>query len=292
MRSLEDYHPRAVGAYFLAVTLISVFTMNPLYIAESLVGGVLLSVVRGAGRGGMWKTHLFSLVLFLVLALVNPVISHNGVTVLFVFNNNPVTMEALIYGAFTAAMITGTLYWFRSFSEIMTSDRLLCLFGALSPKLALVFSMALRYVPLFRRQAAKVNASQKALGLYKEDNLIDGVRGGLRVFSILLTWALENGIITADSMEARGYGSGRRSSYSVFLFRRRDLCFLLLSLVLAGIALWGSRYLSYSYYPVLRFPEPAGVGLAGAAAFGLLALLPTLIECKEAVRWNWYLSKI
>ena len=290
MRSLEDYHPRAVGLYFLAVTCIAVFSMNPVIVAESLAGSLLLYLVRHGFRDG--KTHLATLGLFVVLTLVNPVVSHNGVTPLFVVNHNPVTLEALLFGAFTAAMITGTLYWFRSFSEIMTSDKLLCLFGTLSPKLALLFSMALRYVPHFRRQSERVQASQRAMGLYKEDNLIDAARGGTRVFSILLTWALENGIVTADSMAARGYGLGRRSSYTIFLFRRRDFVFLLMSLLLTAATIAGSFRLGYSYYPVFRVDIPDAWGSAGLAAYGLLALLPAIIEIKEAVRWRWYLSKI
>jgi len=290
VRSLEDYHPRAVGLYFLAVTCIAVFSMNPVIVAESLAGSLLLYLVRHGFRDG--KTHLGTLGLFVVLTLVNPVVSHNGVTPLFVVNHNPVTLEALLFGAFTAAMITGTLYWFRSFSEIMTSDKLLCLFGALSPKLALLFSMALRYVPHFRRQSERVQASQRAMGLYKEDNLIDAARGGTRVFSILLTWALENGIVTADSMAARGYGLGRRSSYTIFLFRRRDLVFLLFIVLLTAATIAGSFRLGYSYYPVFRVDIPDAWGSAGLAAYGLLALLPAIIEIKEAVRWRWYLSKI
>ena len=290
MRSLEDYHPRAVGLYFLAVTGIAVFSMNPVIVAESLAGSLLLYLVRHGFENG--KTHFASFVLFLVLTLVNPVVSHNGVTPLFVVNDNPVTLEALLFGAFTAAMITGTLYWFRSFSEIMTSDKLLCLFGALSPKLALVFSMALRYVPHFRRQSERVNAAQRAMGLYKEDNIVDAARGGGRVFSILLTWALENGIITADSMAARGYGLGRRTSFTVFRFRRRDLVFLVLSVLLAALTAAGSFRLSYSYYPVFRVSVPDAWGSAGLLSYGLLALLPAVIEIKEAIRWRRYLSRI
>ena len=168
----------------------------------------------------------------------------------------------------------------------------LLVFGALSPKLALVFSMALRYVPHFRRQSERVNAAQRAMGLYKEDNIVDAARGGGRVFSILLTWALENGIITADSMAARGYGLGRRTSFTVFRFRRRDLVFLVLSVLLAALTAAGSFRLSYSYYPVFRVSVPDAWGSAGLLSYGLLALLPAVIEIKEAIRWRRYLSRI
>ncbi len=290
MRSLEEYHPVAVGLYFLAVTGIAVFSMNPVIVAESLFGSLVLYLVRHGAENG--RTHLATLGLYLVLTLINPVVSHNGVTPLFVVNHNPVTLEALLFGAFTAAMITATIWWFRSFSEIMTSDKLLCLFGALSPKLALVFSMALRYVPHFRRQSERVNAAQRAMGLYKEDNIVDAAKGGGRVFSILLTWALENGIITADSMAARGYGLGRRTSYTIFRFRRRDIVFLALSLTLTALTAVGSFRLASSYYPVFRVEIPDLWAAAGLISYGILALLPAIIEGKEAIRWRWYLSKI
>ncbi|MCR4906572.1 MAG: energy-coupling factor transporter transmembrane protein EcfT [Clostridiales bacterium] len=290
MRSLEEYHPVAVGLYFLAVTGIAVFSMNPVIVAESLFGSLVLYLVRHGAENG--RTHLATLGLYLVLTLINPVVSHNGVTPLFVVNHSPVTLEALLFGAFTAAMIIGTIWWFRSFSEIMTTDRLLCLFSAFSPKLALVFSMALRYVPHFRRQSERVNAAQRAMGLYRDDNIVDTVKGGGRVFSILMTWALENGIITADSMAARGYGLGRRTSYTIFRFRRRDIVFLALSLTLTALTAVGSFRLASSYYPMFRVEIPDLWAAAGLISYGILALLPAIIEGKEAIRWRWYLSKI
>ena len=86
--------------------------------------------------------------------------------------------------------------------------------------------MAVRNLALFRAQMHKIQTSQRALGLYREGHLIDDLRGGLRVFSILLTWALENGIITANSMEARGYGGGKRSSFTYFRWHTADVMLL------------------------------------------------------------------
>ena len=194
-------------------------------------------ILYGPNEG--FRSHGYMIALFLVMTLINPLVSHNGATVLFVMNHNPVTLEALIYGAVSATMILSILYWFRSFSHIMTSDKLLYLFGRLSPKLSLVISMSLRYVPLFGQQLRKVSQSQKALGLYKEDNIVDRIRGGIRIFSVMVSWALENGIITADSMTARGYGLGKRSSFSIFTWISHDILLLALSLLLGGISLWG-----------------------------------------------------
>lgn len=292
MKCFSDLNPVTIAVWFLAVTGISMFCSVPSLIVISLTGSILFFRVRNHAPDR--RTHLFFWGMFLVLALVNPLVSHNGVTVLFVINHNPVTLEAVLYGLNAAAMIVGVLYWFRSFTQIMTSEKLLYLTGRLSPKLSLVLSMALRFVPLFRTQAKKISDAQRAIGLYKDDNAIDGLRGKLREFSVLVTWALENGIITADSMEARGYGLGRRSQMRQFRFSRPDGIVLLLTLSLVGIsaAAIGTGRLSFTFYPACQAGTPGTLGICGMIAYGLLVLLPTAIELEVNLQWNYLKSRI
>ncbi len=290
MRTFENYNPRAVAVCFLAAAGISMFSMDPIILSLSLAGALAYFFARnGLREAGM---HLWTSLLFLATALINPLTYHNGVTVLFVMNNNPITLEALLYGIAAGGMIVSILYWFRSFSQIMTSDKLLYLFGSLSPKISLILSMTLRYIPLFGKQAAQVKKSQTALGLYKEDNIVDRFRGGMRIFSVMVTWALENGIITADSMTARGYGIGRRSHFSIFTFRRDDVLLLIVSVLLSAIALAGISVRTVEYYPAFSATPMNMQAFIGYAAYGILAFLPTIIQIKEAVRWHFLHSKM
>ena len=228
------------------------------------------------------------------MAVINPLFSHNGATVLFVINDSPITLEATLYGVVSSAMILAVLYWFRSFTQIMTSDKLLYVFGKLSPKLSLILSMGLRYVPLFNRQTKKINATQRALGLYKDDNIVDRIKGGTRVFSVLLTWALENGIITADSMAARGYGTGKRTHFSLFRFRRADVILILLTLILGTVACisLGTNSLDITFYPKIEISVFTPLSVWGLTAYALLTMLPTFVELKEKIKWNCLKSKI
>ena len=292
MRTLEDSNPIAAAAYFFAVTGIAMFSMNPCLLLISLCGALLYFLVRNKTRGA--ATHLWMLGLFFVLSLANPLFSHNGATVLFILNDNPVTLEAAVYGVVAAMMVLAVLYWFRSFAQIMTSDKLLYIFGGLSPKTALVLSMGLRYVPLYSRQASKIRHSQIALGLYKDDNLIDRFRGGVRIFSVLVTWALENGIVTADSMAARGYGSGRRSRFSIFRFSWADVFLMTATLVLFGFTAVsvGSGSLLFTFYPTIQPPDVTPLAVSGCVSYGLLVLLPTILEAEEKIRWTCLKLKI
>ena len=292
MRNFENLNPIAVSIYFLTVTGIAMFCMNPILLCFSLLGAVLFFLLRN-GRKQI-KSHFGFLLLFFIMAVINPLFSHNGVTVLFVINDSPITLEATIYGVVASAMILAVLYWFRSFTQIMTSDKLLYVFGKFSPKLSLILSMGLRFVPLFNRQTKKINTTQTALGLYKDDNIIDRFKGSTRVFSVLLTWALENGIITADSMAARGYGIGKRTHFSLFRFRYSDIILLLLTLTLGIVTCisLGTNSLVITFYPKIETSVFTPMSVLGLTAYAVLTLLPIFMELKEKIKWNCLKSKI
>ncbi|MBE5803446.1 MAG: cobalt transport protein [Clostridiales bacterium] len=286
MRGFADRNPIAVAACLLAPAGVAMFSMDPLLLALALLGGLVTFLLVG-GKGG----HGWTLALFCFMALLNPLTYHNGATVLFVLNGNPITLQALLYGLTAAGMIVAVMYWFRCFSHIMTSDRLMYLLGGLSPRLALLLSMTLRYVPLFGTQAKKIQQSQRALGLYKDDNIVDSFRGGLRVFSVMVTWTLENGIITADSMTARGYGLGRRTHFSLFRFTRQDALLLAAALTLTALTIWGMTGRAVAYYPTFRFDPLTTRAMTGYAAYGLLTLLPAIHIGKEALTWHCFKSR-
>ena len=292
MRSFSEYNPIVVTVWFFSVTGIAMFSSYPLLMLISLLGGVLFFTVRNGISHG--KEHIFFWVLFLILTLANPLVSHNGKTVLFVMNHNPVTLEATLYGLNSATMIVGVLYWFRSFTQIMTSEKLLYVTGALSPKLSLILSMALRFVPLFSRQSVKINNAQKAMGLYKDDNIIDDMKGKSRVFSILVTWALENGIITADSMEARGFGTHRRTHFCRFRFRGSDIALIVVSIALLVVTAFsvGIGSLDFSFYPSISVKTPGKLGIAGIISYIALIMIPIIIETEVSLRWKYLRSGI
>lgn len=281
-------NPFAVAVYYLCVLAVTMFSMNPLLLCIALVTAVISAVFnRSASR----RNHLFSAAVFLIAAMLNPLFVHKGVTVLFYLNDRPFTLEAAVYGLSAAMMLTAALYRLRELSKALSSDKVLYLFGRFSPKLGLMLSMTLRYVSLLRVRWRRIQDSQKALGLYDDGNLIDAVRGRARVLSILITWTLENGIITAESMESRGYNSGRRTSYAVYRVHLTDVIFIIICILLTAVIAVGVYRSRSVYYPALDMDLLNPWGTAGAAAFTLLNLMPLIIDVKEAIRWRLLLSK-
>ncbi|MBR7162258.1 MAG: hypothetical protein IKD07_07570 [Clostridia bacterium] len=100
---MTQLNPFVLLCYFAAAAGISMFSMNPVIQALSLLGALSFFFVRNAGKKtGM---HLPLCLMALLAALLNPLFTHNGATVLFILNGNPVTAEACFYGAITAIML-------------------------------------------------------------------------------------------------------------------------------------------------------------------------------------------
>jgi len=269
------------------------FTMNPVLLGISLLGAVCFLAIISRARE-FFSDLAFYLPMFLLITFTNPLFSHNGVTPLFFLNDQPVTFEAVCCGAAIAGMLTAVILWSKCFYKMTSSEQFLYLFGRLAPKLSLVLSMALRFVPLLKAQGKRIHRVQKTLGLYTSESRVDRIRGALRVFSALITWSLENALDTADSMKARGYGLKGRTSFSLFRFHSRDGILLVgiaaaLCIVLAGV---GRGAADFHYYPEISELRRDTCSVLSGLMFFVLAILPFGIESKENLQWTYLQSKI
>lgn len=100
---------------------------------------------------------------------------------------------------------------------------------------------------------------------------------GTRVLSILITWALENSVDTADSMRSRGYGLPNRTSFSIyrFTFKDRIEAFILLFLLSFFVYTVISGSVGIEYFPELAYEN---VKPYGYIAFAIICLIPCFGE--------------
>ncbi len=293
MKAFGNYHPFVLMIYFLSVLLIAMFISNPILQSIALIGGVLFSIMLQT-REKLSGNIGFYVLLFLMIAVTNPLFSHNGATPLLFVNGKPVTLEAFIYGIAVAVTIIGVILWCKCYSEIMTSDKFLYLFGKVIPNLSLVLSMALRFIPMFKRQMHKVTRAQKAIGFYSSKSFTDKIKSYMRVFMSIISWSLENAMETSASMKARGYGMKSRTNFSLFRFYSNDavliaVCVLMLSITITGVAMGET---AFYYYPRISQLNFSPIACASYVAFGILSFLPFIIEAKEALVWKYYISRI
>ncbi len=293
MKAFAACHPAALALFFLSVLLLSMFTTHPVLLGLSLVGSICFCAVLEPPRK-FWRGMAFCLVLFLMSAITNPLFSQEGITPIVYINDIPITLEAVLYGAAIGAMLVAVMLWCKCLHQSFTSEKLLFLCGKRAPKLSLVLTAALRFIPLFIEQSGKVRRAQKAMGLYSGKSYRARLHSAVRVLSAVITWSLENAIDTGDSMRARGYGLKGRSHFSLYRLTAADKRLLLLSGALLGVTLAGllSGTAGFSYYPVIAQLRHTPAALLTYAAFGLLVLLPFIMEVKERLQWKYYVSRI
>ncbi len=287
--SFTAFHPIVNFTYFTAVIVFSMFLMHPVFLGISLISAITYSVQLN-GKKALRFNLVYLLPLLLIMAVLNPVFNHAGATILFYLENgNPVTLESIVYGIAAATMFVSVICWFSSYNTIMTSDKFIYLFGAIIPSLSLILSMALRFVPRFKEQIKVIANAQKCIGRnISNGNLLQKAKHGARILSIMITWALENSIETADSMRSRGYGLPVRTAFSIFRFDHRDRLVLLniiavVVLIIAGIC-YGT--VTMSYFPSLK-PAPFTFSCALISITYLeLCLIPVLIELWEDAKWQ------
>ena len=153
------------------------------------------------------------------------------------------------------------------------------------PALSLVLSMTLRFVPRFSAQARRVSRAQAVVGNdMHTGSPVHRVKCALMVFSILVTWSLENAVDTADSMRARGYGLPGRSAFSIFTLTKRDKLLLAVMGLLGGTVIAGYALgaLSWRYYPSVKGAGFAPLSVLCYLSFLILNLIPVILEQKEA----------
>lgn len=281
MRAFSEHNPIAIFVHFMLTIIIAMFIQNPIILLLALFGSILYYAVTF--RKISAKTLIFWILLFLLISLINPIFSHKGETVLLFINGKAITLEALFYGINNGIMILAVMVWFIVFSEIMTSDKVMYIFGKFSPRLALLVSMSLRYIPLYRQRASIINNAQKTMGLYKESNIVDNVTGGMRVTSSLITWSLETSVDTADSFAARGGELKHRSSFSLFKFRKNDMALIIISIVLfsAVISAQAIGVLSVDYYASGDFFSKLSfeiIAIVAYSAYFILSVIPFITE--------------
>lgn len=293
LKSFSSIHPAVLMCYFVCEIVVSMFSTNPIILGLGLLGGVLFFLMIQDTKT-FFKDLTFYVPMFLLITLINPLFSHNGITPLFFMNGNPVTVEAILYGADIALMLMAVIYWCKCYSLIMTTDKFLYLFGKVIPKLSLVLSMALRFIPLFKEKLQEIRNIQSSIGLYDKKGFVNKVTSELKVFSALITWSLENSVETASSMKARGYGLKGRTHFSMYVFRKRDFGFLAVILISFIIVVIGmtTGVTEFYFYPEISEFECGISQIVVYVGFALLSFIPFISEVWEVIVWKYSVSKI
>ena len=276
----EKCHPAVNFIYFAGVIAGTIAFQHPIFLVISFLCAFLYSIKRNG-----WKALVFNLVLLPLIAafaLYYSSYTHFGVTVLEqnMIGNN-MTLESLVYGFVLGTVAAGVLIWFSCVFSVFTTDKVVYLFGKVSPRLSLFLAIALRMIPRIKKEAKKINTAQKGIGRgVSQGNFFQRLRNCIRIFSMLITWTIESLTTASESMRSRGSSLRGRKAFSIYRFDDRDRAyvvgmFLCLTLTAMAVIL---RQTNIFYDPKIIMTPITAMSFLFYAGYGAFCLMPLGLE--------------
>jgi energy-coupling factor transport system permease protein len=270
--ALHAARASAACVYCLALACAALMLSAPVALGAVAAAIVLAGVAAGVGRE-LRRAALLAIPLWVMVAVINALVSRNGLTVIWRFGQLPllghvdVTLEATVYGAILGLRAVALVLCATLYTVAVDPDEVLKLFRRISFRSALTATLATRMVPILVRDSRRLTDAQRC-------------RAGAPPSRLALMHAATAGVLdraldVAAALEVRGYGAARRPPRRRAPWSRHDLEFALSAVAIFGLALAAriADLTPFSAYPSLHGPVSGGE-LAVSAALLAGALLP------------------
>ncbi|MDW5598309.1 energy-coupling factor transporter transmembrane component T, partial [Conexibacter stalactiti] len=190
-----------------ALALTALLFDDPLVLAAVVIAALAAGVLAGVWPQ-LRRALLFALPFTIAIALLNPLVTEQGVTVIWRLGELPllgdrdITLEATVYGLLLGLRALAVIVCFALFSATVDPDELLRLFRRVSFRSALTATLATRMVPVLQRDGQRIADGQRC-------------RPGpppsrLTLVRAVTAGALDRAVEVAAALEVRGYGAARR----------------------------------------------------------------------------------
>jgi energy-coupling factor transport system permease protein len=261
--------------WLVAAMTILLTTRNPFYILMMLAGLFGLGRRLAKDRNNIpWVTPnlRFLLTMILLSTLINGAFSHTGNTVLFTIPQSwpliggDITVESLVYGAINGLVIGALYLLFNILNLALNTKQITRLIPRAFHPIAVVITIALTFFPSIQQRAREIKEAQMIRG-----NPMKKISDWIPIMIPLLVTSLENAILLAESMTARGF------------HKQTDLQSprALVSLILAAFLIF-SGWILHMY----RFPSLVFVSLYVLGASLVAVTLITIGKLARITRYH------
>ena len=282
--AFDMVHPSIQLAYFALLLIFCMTVMQPIYVGITFIGALVFSVYA-RGVWGSLRILAMQIPLIVLIAIINPLFSGMGSTELFRIGARAVYAESLAFGICMGFMFASVMLWFSNATRVLSSDKVMAVFGNFAPTVGLMISMAMSLVPRFVDRGNQIAETARACAFVQPQTNKARIEGYARLASVLMGWSMESSLETADAMRARGWGaSTKRTNYRRYHFRLFDAgiaiaggVLVALNALLAWVAL--SQYL---FYPMMSDV----VMWWGYVPYALFVLLPVLVCLIDDMKWR------
>ncbi len=280
----DSYHPMINLIYFAAAIAGTVIFDHPVFVVIAYVSAFVYSVKLRGVRALVLNLCLIPLIFG--YTWLYSYYNHFGVTPLGEnFIGNQITLEAVAYGLQIGVSAAAVIMMVTCVFEIFSADKVVYLFGKISPKLSLFLSIILRCLPRLAKQAGKVNTAQSGIGRGRSQGPVwRRLLSCIRMVSVLITWFMESIVESARSMKSRGYSLKGRTAFSIYRFDNRDrsyIIFVFLCFTITAMAVLLDQTHIY-YNPQLIMNRVTPISCVFYAAYACFMLSPLFLQiCGE-----------
>ncbi len=235
---------------FLLTYIVTVFLCKSFYALGACAAVFLLvAAISGVPFKSLLKSVKGILFLLIFMTVLN-LFFHDGDTVLWKWKFITITKEAIFFTLFLAArlflLVLGSSLLTLTTTPVSLADGIESLLFPLKlirfpvHELALIMSIALRFIPILTDETGRIMNAQKARGAdFESGGIIKRIKAIVPILIPLLISAFRRADELGDAMDARCYsGSKVRTKYKKLRLGWRDLlAFLLVGALLAGVIL-------------------------------------------------------
>ncbi|MCR5846144.1 MAG: energy-coupling factor transporter transmembrane protein EcfT [bacterium] len=284
----DSYHPAINFIFFAAVIVATLCFTHPVFLAISFIAAFIYSIKLNGVRALIFNIVL--LVLIAAFACFYAYYTHFGVTNLHMnFAGNQITLESLVFGFVFATIVATVLMWLSCMHAIISSDKVVYLFGRISPKLSLFLSILLRMVPRIKERSRVIDTGRKCIGMGGGQGPIPRrFVNWVRRFSILITWISESLVESSRSMRSRGYSLKGRTAFSIYRFDNRDRSFVIflficIAFVLMAILFNQTRIV---YDPMIIMNRITAFSIVFYLAYAAFCFAPLALQLVGELRFE------
>ncbi len=284
----EQCHPAVNLLFFVPVIVASAVFSDPVCIVISFVCAFAYSVRRNGVRAVVFNSVLIALSALFTLYYAS--YTHFGATVIGKnFIGNRITLESIVYGASLGLRISAVIMWFSCMFSVFTSDKVVYLFGRVSPRLSLFLTVLLRTVPRIKKDAGRINSARRGAGRGAgQGGILRRISNSLSVFSATVTKTIESLAVSSDSMRSRGSGLRGRQAFSLYRFDNRDRAYVVAMFAAASATACGAALgiTKMIYDPKIIPPQITLVSLMTYAAYLIFCLMPLALDLFTEYRFS------
>jgi energy-coupling factor transport system permease protein len=268
--------PRAWLIWSLAAVTVALSTNNPVY--RGLVALAALDVLlTWLPQGRRLRPLAITVAVAAGFAvLVNVLAAHAGVDVLarlpadWPLIGGNLTLETLAFGGALGLGLVAALLAVAPLSMVLEPHDVVDAMPAPLERTGIAVATSLNLVSGLGRTFGAVRDAQRMRGWRPR-----GLRSWNEVLVPVVLTAIEDSVLLAEAMEARGFGAGRRTSYAGSAWRRWDLAVVAAALIavglFVGLRLAGAA-IDWYPYPTIYLPPINPALVAGCVALALPAL--------------------